>query len=225
MTSLTSGRRGGLLAAASVLLLALLVPVSLAAWGWLRARARQPLTDFGAAPAFTLTDQFGHAVHSDAFQDKVVVANFIYTTCTDICPALSGQMLSLQKSLQAEGLLGDAVQMLSFTVDPARDTPEVLRTYAERFQADPHAWHFLTGPEDRLIPLIVEGFHLGVQALPPTPAPGASESGHDDHASYDVMHSGRFVLIDRQGHIRAFIDSRELDPVRLMLDIRTLLRD
>ncbi len=133
MTSLTSGRRGGLLAAASVLLLALLVLVSLAAWGRLQAWARQPLTDFGTASAFTLTDQFGQPVHYGEFQDKVVVANFIYTTCTDVCPALSGQMLRLQKALQAEGLLGNAVQLLSFTVDPARDTSAVLRTYAERF--------------------------------------------------------------------------------------------
>ena len=225
MTSLTSGRRGGLLAAASVLLLALLVPVSLATWGRLRAWGRQPLTDFGAAPAFTLIDQFGQAVHSDAFQGKVVVANFIYTSCTDICLMLSGQMLSLQKLLQAEGLLGNDVQLLSFTVDPARDTSAVLRAYAERFHADPQAWRFLTGPGDRLIPLIVEGFHLGVQALPPTPAPPASTGDHDEHASYEVLHSGRFVLIDRKGRIRAFIDSRELEPDRLMQDIRALLRD
>ncbi len=138
-------------------------------------------------------------------------------------------MLSLQKALQAEGLLGNEVQLLSFTVDPARDTPDVLHAYAERFHAHPEAWHFLTGPEDRLIPLIVEGFHLGVQALPHTPAPRASqvasEGDHDEHASYEVMHSGRFVLIDRQGHIRAFIDSRELEPARMMQDIRALLRD
>jgi protein SCO1/2 len=224
MSRLTSRGRGRL-AAASVLFLALLVPLSLAGWGRLRVWARQPLTDFGAAPAFTLTDQFGQAVHSDEFGSKVVVANFIYTTCTDVCPALSGQMLNLQKALQAEGLLGNEVQLLSFTVDPARDTPDVLRAYAERFHAHPQAWRFLTGPEDRLIPLIVEGLHLGVQALPPTPAPRASEGDHDEHASYAVMHSGRFVLIDRQGHIRAFIDSRELEPARMMQDIRALLRD
>ncbi len=220
MTSPTSRR----LVSAGVLLLALLVALSLAAWGRLRG-LRQPLPNFGEVRAFTLTDQFGQAVHSGEFQGKVVVANFIYTTCTDICPALSGQMLSLQKALQAEGLLGTEVQLLSFTVDPTRDTPDVLRAYAERFRAHPQAWRFLTGPENRLIPLIVEGFHLGVQALPRTPAPTTSEGGHDDHAAYEVMHSGRFVLIDRQGHIRAFIDSRELDSAQLMQDIRPLLRD
>lgn len=180
---------------------------------------------FWDAPAFTLTDQLERPVSSDELRGKVVVANFIYTSCRDICPLLSVRMKALQERLREEQLLGRQVQLLSFTVDPERDTPAVLRAYAERHQADPLAWRFLTGPKDELVPLIVEGFRLGAQALPPEET-GAS--GHDESKepgeTYEVMHSGRFVLIDRQGRIRAYYDGRELDLDQVVTDIRGLLR-
>jgi len=180
--------------------------------------------DFGTAPAFTLTDQLERPVRSDMFRGKVVVANFIYTSCTDICPLLSTQMQALQERLRQENLLGKEVQLLSFSVDPVRDTPAVLRTYAERHKADPDAWRFLTGPEETVKPLIVDGFHLGVQALPP---PTATNGAHSDSAAtgeaYEVMHSGRFALIDQQGHIRTYYDGQDLDLERVLRDIRGLL--
>jgi protein SCO1 len=176
--------------------------------------------DFGPAPAWTLTDQQGRQVRSDTFGDKLVIADFIYTHCTDICPQLSLQMQALQEELRAEGLLGTEVQLLSFTTDPARDTSEVLRAYAERHQADPESWRFLTGPEDALVPLIVEGFRLGVTVLPPT---SGTHDGHGDNTGhYEVMHSGRFVLIDREGQIRAYYDGEAFDPQRVVRDIRRL---
>jgi protein SCO1 len=176
--------------------------------------------DFGPAPAWTLTDQQGRQVRSDTFGSTLVIADFIYTQCTDICPQLSLQMQALQEELRAEGLLGTEVQLLSFTTDPARDTPEVLRAYAERHQADPESWRFLTGPEEVLVPLIVEGFRLGVTVLPPV---SATHDGHGDGtAHYEVMHSGRFVLIDREGQIRAYYDGEAFDPERVVRDIRRL---
>lgn len=183
------------------------------------------LEDFGAAPAFTLTDQLERPVRSDEFRGQVVVANFIYTHCRDICPLLSLRMQALQERLRRENLLGRPVQLLSFTTDPARDTPSVLRAYAERHQADPSVWRFLTGPESELVPLIVEGFRLGVLALPPsTASPSDPDTGQDPDRGYEVMHSGRFVLIDRQGRVRAQYDGRELDLDQVVRDIRQLLR-
>ncbi len=180
---------------------------------------------FGTAPTFVLTDHLERPVSSEELQGKVVVANFIYTHCPDICPLLSVQMQMLQERLRREGLLDRQVQLLSFTVDPARDTPPVLRAYAERHQADPDAWRFLTGPEEVLVPLIVKGFYLGVQALPPRAAGQAGQATHPGHQHpYEVMHSGKFVLIDRQGRIRAYYDGREFDPEQIVRDIRHLLR-
>lgn len=181
------------------------------------------LETFGAAPAFDLTDQLDRPVTSDDFRGKVIVANFIYTNCRDICPLLSLRMQHLQERLRSEGLLGSRVQLLSFTVDPAHDTPTVLRDYGASHQADPEAWRFLTGPPDQVVPLIVTGFHLGVVALPP-------ETRHDEHGadaetarSGEVMHSGRFVLIDRQRQIRAYYDGPVLDLDQVVRDVRLLI--
>jgi protein SCO1/2 len=174
------------------------------------------------APAFSLTDQLERPLRSGELRGKVVVANFVYTSCQDICPGLSAEMQLLQGRLREDGLLGERVQLLSFTVDPARDTPAVLRAYAERFRADPSAWRFLTGPEDQLVPLIVDGFKLGVRALP---LAGSAHAGHTDGSEpAQITHSGRFVLIDREGRVRATYDGTELDRERVLRDVRRLLR-
>ncbi|MBI2940241.1 MAG: SCO family protein [Chloroflexi bacterium] len=194
--------------------------VRVLSWGEARS-----LEVYGEAPAFALTDHLERPVRSDEFRGKVVVANFVYTNCADVCPLLSFRMQALQERLRQERLLGSQVQLLSFTVDPARDTPPVLRDYAARYQADPAVWRFLTGPEDELVPLIVQGFHLGVEALPPREAtPGGHEAGGAAHQPAEVMHSNRFLLIDRQWRVRAYYDGRALDAEQVVGDIRQLLR-
>lgn len=201
---------------------ALLVLLGYGHWSQTQA---QRLEVYGQMPPFVLTDQYERTVSSDEFRGKVLVANFIYTNCPDICPLLSFQMKGLQERLRQEHLLGTSVQLLSFTVDPARDTPAVLRAYAERYQADPAAWRFLTGPEAVLVPLIVEGFSLGVQVLPPRQtAQHTPQAGEAAPETYEVMHSGRFVLIDRQGYVRAYYEGNALDRDRVLADIRQLLR-
>jgi protein SCO1/2 len=199
--------------AAATLALAALGLALFAAAGLFQSQ-RLPTLD--AAPPFALIDQLERPLRSEELRGQVVLANFIYTSCRDICPALSAEMRAFQEELRGEGLLDGQVQLLSFSVDPARDTPAVLRDYAERLHADPVAWRFLTGPEQQLVPLIVEGFHLGVQVLPPDPS---------DHAGHTVTHSGRFVLIDRQGQIRAYYDGAALDHQRVLGDIQALLRE
>ena len=214
------GLSGGMALVLGVLLLAL---AAARAGAPSKGQGSGTIDDFGTAPAFTLTDQLQRPVSSEMFRGKIVVANFIYTSCTDICPLLSTQMQALQKRLRQENLLGNQVQLLSFSVDPLRDTPPVLRNYAERHKADPDAWRFLTGPEETVKPLIVNGFHLGVQALPP---PTAMPGGHTHEAAsgdYEIMHSGRFVLIDQQGQIRTYYDGQEFDLERVLRDIRGLL--
>lgn len=179
---------------------------------------------FGDAPAFALIDQLGRPVSSEEFRGKVVIANFIYTHCRDTCPLLSLRMQALQERLQEEKLLGGQVQLLSFTTDPARDTPDVLRAYAERHRADPQAWRFLTGPEGEMVRIVVEGFKLGVQEVPLSEATPHTHADGAEHEAYDVMHSNRFVLIDRQGRIRVYYDGLDLDAEQVVRDVRQLLR-
>lgn len=194
--------------------------------GWILAQAPS-LDDFGAAPAFTLTDQRERPVSAGEFRGKVVVVNFIYTDCGDTCPLLSVRMQALQDRLRQEKLLGNRVQLLSFTVDPTHDTPAVLRAYAGRYGADPAAWRFLTGPEDQVIPVIVKGFFQGVMPVSSAWA-GKSEhvdgDGHEHDNASMVMHSNRFVLIDRRGHMRVFYDGLQLDLDRVVQDAWQLLR-
>lgn len=194
--------------------------LGLAGYAGLGRGEAQGLDVFGDAPSFALIDHLERPVISGEFHGKVVVADFIYTGCRDICPFLSTQMHTLQDRLRSEGLLGARVQLLSFTVDPERDTPAVLRAYAERHGADPAAWRFVTGPPEQVVPMIVDGFRLGVQALPPTAGPGGEGEGD----GYEVMHSTRFALVDRRGRIRAYYDARDLDVDRVVQDIRRLLR-
>jgi protein SCO1/2 len=202
-----------------------LLLLALLAYASLKLAQATSLEIYGSAPTFVLTDQLERSVTSEELRGTVVVANFIYTHCPDICPLLSVRMQALQERLRQERLLGTQVQLLSFTVDPARDTPPVLRAYAERHQADPQAWRFLTGPEEVLRPVIVQGFHLGVQALPPQATTQDEHAAHTDHQPpYEVMHSGRFVLIDGQGRIRAYYRGDEVELEQVMRDIRQLLR-
>lgn len=202
----------------------LLLLVALAAyWGMGRGQA-SGLDDYGEAPSWELTDQMSRRVSSDELGGKVVVANFIYTHCPDTCPLLSVRMAMLQERLREEGLLDEEVRLLSFTTDPERDTPEVLREYSERYNADPQAWRFLAGTEPEMRRIVVDGFKLGVQPVPleePTPHEHGDGSRHQH--GYDVMHSNRFALIDREGRVRALYDGTELDIDRVMADIERLL--
>jgi protein SCO1/2 len=189
------------------------------------------------APAFTLTDQLGRPVSDADLRGKVVLADFIYTTCTDICPALTAQMASLRTRLADVGLLGDEVVLLSISVDPARDTPDVLKAYSEPFATDPANWRFLTGDEAAIRQVVVDGFTLGVEVMEAAAQDsaahqaGTAHSLGDGHTSghgeghggdYEVSHSGRFVVIDRDWQIRAYHDSAELDQEALVRQLHAL---
>lgn len=193
----------------------------------LRSAGQEPgtrLEDYGAAPDFDLTDQRGRAVSTETLRGKASVANFIYTSCPDTCPLLSLRMQNLQDRLRREALLGTRVQLLSFTVDPARDTPAELAEYAARYQADPDSWRFLSGSEVAVKRTVVEGFQLGITPVPLGRATfGATDSGAAP-TRYDVMHSNRFVLTDPQVRIRAYYDGTDLDIDQLVRDIRQVLR-
>ena len=204
--------------------LAVLLLGALAALLWSQRRA-SALEDYGAAPDFRLTDQLGRPVSAADLRGKVAVVNFVYTTCRDTCPLLSLRMQALQERLRAERLRGDRAQLLSFTVDPEHDTPAVLRPYAERHGADPRAWRFLTGSREAVVPAVERGFF---QAVVPLATPQAVRTGHpgtaEPHEHAEVLHSNRFILVDREGRMRAFYDGLELDLDRVVRDARSLLR-
>src|SRR5262245_29679576 len=103
------------------------------------------LKDFGAVPDCTFNERSGRKVSLADLKEKVWVAQFFYTHCTDICPLTVPQMGLLHLEYLSDPGFRSAVRFVSITVDLQRDTPEVLNKYAEHFSADPDLWLFLTG--------------------------------------------------------------------------------
>jgi protein SCO1/2 len=166
--------------------------------------AHASLPAYSAVSDFTLTDQTG-AQFQSATQLKglIWVADFIFTNCTGPCPRMSSQMHQVQT-----GLAGvEDVRLVSFTVDPDRDTPQVLAAYAARFEARPGTWFFLTGPRDALRQLSRNAFMLG-------------------DVDGNLQHSTRFALVDRSSKIRGFYLTAEEDAIpRLIADAKSLARE
>lgn len=169
--------------------------------------AARTLGNYGTVPPFTLTNQIGQPFGSGNVHGKIWIADFIYTTCPGPCPIISTRMGELRKPLRDTD-----VQLVSFTVDPEKDTPVVLRAYAEKLNATPASWNFLTGPKSTIYSLTRDGFKLGV-------ADATDNSG-------DPVHSTRVVLVDRRGVIRGYYDALEADAVtKLLADTNHLLRE
>src|SRR5947209_3104215 len=137
------------------------------------------------APDFTLTDQDGRTVRSADLRGKVVVVSFVFTTCNGTCPATTHRMSALAQALKEQGLFkGDAVRLLSITLDPARDTPEALRRYMRLYDAEAAHWGFLTGPRERVEKVIAA---WGMWARP-------AAGGQLDHASRVFLIDARWRL-------------------------------
>ena len=154
-------------------------------------------------PDFSLTDQRGRSLTLADLRDKIWVADFIFTSCVTICPPMTDEMSKLQVEFPIED-----VYFVSFSVDPERDTPEVLSRYADRYGADHNSWSFLTGEKEAIYQLAYAGFNLA-----------AGRQGSE------ILHSTRFVLVDRAGQVRGYYDSRSKAHLQqLRQDIQTLLR-
>ena len=170
------------------------------------------LKDFGAVPQFSLIERDGREVALSDLKGKIWIVNFIYTNCPDTCPIQSAQMRQIQDDFRDEKDL----RLVSITVDPTRDTPEVLSEYAKRFGADPARWLFLTGKKETIYKFAQEGFRLGAVEIPHEKRP---ESG----ATH--THSPRFVLVDREAEIRGYYVSTDAEAMkRLRRDLRILAR-
>lgn len=170
----------------------------------LAACSRDPgLPNFGVVPDFRLTSQTGQPFLSkEKLDGRVWVANFIFTNCMGPCPRMSGQMKEVRDAVENLN-----VRFVSFTVDPERDTPEVLAEYSKRWRANPAQWFFLTGTQRDLHKLSREVFMLG-------------------DIDSKLQHSTRFALIDRKSRIRGFYDTSDKESLpTLISDVKQLSRD
>lgn len=158
-------------------------------------------------PTFSFVNQDSQRVTNQTFEDKAYVADFFFTSCPTICPIMTRNMLKIYQ--QFEG--NDRLLMLSHTIDPGRDSVEQLRQYADNIGVSADKWHFVTGEKDSLYAIADDYFNVVVED--PT-LPG----GFD--------HSGRLVLIDPQGHIRAYCNGTNDQEVAAFInDIQRLLHE
>jgi protein SCO1 len=154
-----------------------------------------------ALPDFTLTDQDNRAATLSEFRGKPVAIDFIYTRCPlpNVCPMLSANFARLQKRF------GDKLTLLSITLDPQYDTPEVLTDYAHRWQADSHKWHFLTGSPEEIHK--VAG-HFGVIFWP--------EEG-------SITHTSSTAILDANGRLAAMVEGSSFTSRQLIDLVQSLL--
>ena len=172
-----------------------------------------PLPVYATVPDFALTNQFGRVISMSDLRGKVWVADIIFTRCPGPCPKMTKQMGELQAALPPE----EPVILLSLTADPDFDTPEVLRRYGEERGASADRWHFLTGQKADLYRLATKGLLLALDEVKPE----QRESERDL-----FVHSTRFVVVDKQGRIRASFDGAEPSSrPRILETIRVLMQE
>lgn len=189
---------------------------------------------YGQVPDFSLTERSGRRVALADLLGKVWVVNFFYTECTETCPLQSAHMARLQTEFADE----PDVRLVSISVDPEHDTPEVLSAYATRYRADPRRWLFLTGPKDAIYRLAIEGFRLGVvepgekaqrspeEAWAWLGPPSAWAHPVPNAERKPLIHSSRFVLVDRQARIRGYYQGTDWESLeRLKVNLEVLLRE
>jgi protein SCO1 len=174
-------------------------------------RADPTLPDLGAVGTFALTDERGEPFNDAALHGHVTIVSFLFTRCDTICPVTTMKMARLQdKTFDARA----KIKLASFSVDPAYDTPARLAEYARRYQADPERWRFVTGPVEAMRRL-VEGPFMSSMASEGVTASGAPA----------ISHSGYFLVVDGNAHIRNAYDSNDVQRLDEMIrDARYLAR-
>ncbi|MDD9967515.1 MAG: SCO family protein [Myxococcales bacterium] len=168
----------------------------------------KPLPKLAQVPEFALTRHTGSPLSRGDLRGHVWIANFIFTSCPDVCPLLTRKMGELRQGLVRNG---HAVRFVSFSVDPDTDTPEVLRAYAEERDALFDDWAFVTGPIGDVKRVISEGFRQRMERDPNEPA--------------NVFHGSHFVLVDRTGMIRGYYRSEHDGLLQLSRDAAGLTEE
>lgn len=173
-----------------VLLLTLIRP--------LLQRVPEPPPILGRLPAFSLVDSEGKPFGLEDLRGRAAVVSFFFTRCASICPLIQRSMHRLQDEIEKNGTGG--IRLLSISVDPGHDTPERLRAYATELGVHGERWTLLTGEDEAIRRLVVEGFKVPMGDALPGTSPGL----------FEIAHTGKLVLIDAEGAIRGYYDTDEL---------------
>ena len=155
---------------------------------------------------FSLLNQNGNSVTQEDYKNKIYVADFFFTTCPDICPIMTGNMLYLQENLKDTN-----VMLASFSVTPKIDTIEVLKEYSTLKGVDDSRWNLMTGDKKQIYDLARKSY-LVAKAIP-------------DGKNHGMIHTENFVLVDRDKRIRGYYDGTNIEDMdKLLDDIQILLK-
>lgn len=163
------------------------------------------------APPLALVDQSGAAFDQKRLVGKIWIANFMFTSCPDVCPMLTSKMRSLQLRF---GNHKRQVELVSISVDPTVDTPAKLAQYAAEHEADLSNWSFLTGPAAQVRSVVMEGFKQAMQDLPAK-----------DNQPRNILHGTHVTLVDTRGRIRGFYRTDNPSLLQLTQDAQQLMKE
>ena len=172
----------------------------------LSAAGGESLPKIKPAPEFTLTKQDGKRLALKDLRGKVLAITFIFASCTDTCPLLTAKMAGIQDRLGPA--FGPEVNFLSITVDPERDTPEVLKRYADAHKANPAGWAFLTGTKAEIREVAK---HYGIY--------------YKKTPRGDVDHTFLTSLVDQSGILRVQYMGVKFDPDEMLRDLQSLVKE
>ena len=148
---------------------------------------------------FSLLNQNGNNITQEDYKNKIYVADFFFTTCPDICPIMTGNMLYLQENLKDTN-----VMLASFSVTPKIDTVEVLKEYSTLKGVDDSRWNLMTGDKKQIYDLARKSY-LVAKAIP-------------DGKNHGMIHTENFVLVDRDKRIRGYYDGTNIEDMNKLLD-------
>ncbi len=180
-----------------------------------KSEADETMPAQGLGAEFSFADSDGNTVTLSGTNGKTRLLYFFFASCPDVCPPTTALMSKVQDELKADGVFGSEVEFLSVTIDPDNDTPEVLKEYAERFDADPSGWKFLRGDDQKETAALARKYQI--------------DAGKNEDGSF--YHMNLIVLLDKEGQMRDWISLNDymdqgednLTPADMAKKIKSLL--
>ncbi len=165
-------------------------------------------TVYHTIPPFSFVNQYSDTATQEIAKGKIYVADFFFTTCPTICPVMKRQMIKVYKEFKDN----PDVMIISHSIDPEHDTPKVLNQFAKDLGIKGNQWQFLTGPKEKI-------YEIGQKSY-------MSTANEDSTAEGGYIHSGAFILVDKEKHVRGMYDgTTEEGTQKLIADMKVLLEE
>lgn len=156
-------------------------------------------------PSFEFINQDSNLVSNESLSDFIYISDFFFIHCPTICPKVKKQMLRIYDEYEDESM----VKFVSHTIDPKRDTVGALKQFSEKLGVDHDKWYFLTGEKDEIYDIADDYFNIAIE---------------DESAPEGFDHSGKIILTDKEGHIRAFCEGTDPETIpQFIKDVSILI--